>query len=427
MKKLSLLFACVLSVLGVQAESETQWVQNLLQEYPELVWLANKKVWKTEEATARKNSGSWSEKFYGEKLMELDRTLLGLRCMHHFVLGTEEGYAALTADQKKEKKMSYESFIQVHTIAKKLCTNIDEGEHALKAALIFGDMGKTEHIRELTKKSGHYVPDFNELWGIIMRECPDILPTYKTLSAKTQKLLQKSAYIAHFGHITHIEGGPQMFTRLKQSNMAKDDPVALDLAFFIQVCDVSGALGHVSHNSSLVYTQQVHDTMMAIKHASEQLKDKDETGALNYYITQRAQWLGLDAENKTEKVLTRVGAMLRLYMKEEGQQLRAAFAQLSKADQELVVEQLSGEVAAKDVKTPTYVPALLVNLANSASLDQAVTIGLPFVAQVLKEKRNSGNNPLCFNAAAGVARDNFAQLKARKFTIDDENNVIVGE
>jgi len=47
-------------------------------------------------------------------------------------------------------------------------------------------------------------------------------------------------------------------------------------------------------------------------------------GAYNAYLTIRAGWLGLNPEDRTERALTRMGAMLRLFTPGEGAVLKLA-------------------------------------------------------------------------------------------------------
>lgn len=90
-------------------------------------------------------------------------------------------------------------------------------------------------------------------------------------------------------------------------------------------------------------------------------------------------------------------------------------------------------------RTPTYMPAVLVNLANNPSLgsskeeriSQTVILGLPFIARVLETHKQhlaslkvDSAIPLNFNKAAGVAKTNPSALNG-KYTIDAEGNVCV--
>lgn len=90
-------------------------------------------------------------------------------------------------------------------------------------------------------------------------------------------------------------------------------------------------------------------------------------------------------------------------------------------------------------RTPTYMPAVLVNLANNPRLgsskekriSQAVILGLPFIARVLETHKQhllrleaDSTISLNFNKVAGVAKTNPAALNG-EYTIDSEGNVCI--
>ena len=60
--------------------------------------------------------------------------------------------------------------------------------------------------------------------------------------------------------------------------------------------------------------------MQAMNDLVRMLSDPQKTSAdaYNAYLTTRPSWLGLDLINGIDRVLARVGAMLRLFTPEEG-------------------------------------------------------------------------------------------------------------
>jgi hypothetical protein len=88
-------------------------------------------------------------------------------------------------------------------------------------------------------------------------------------------------------------------------------------------------------------------------------------------------------------------------------------------------------------RTPTYVPATLVNLSNNLQLgetkeerlSQAITMGLPFIVRVLEKHKElvskeefDVNVPLNFIEAAGIAKS-FPNSLNNDFSIDNEGIV----
>ncbi len=230
-----------------------------------------------------------------------------------------------------------------------------------------------------------------------------------------------------------------MFLKLKQSGIATSSPIALSFDIFVHICDVAGALGHVNHQSSLVYTEHSFLAMEVVIESCKVLAipHKTEMDAYNTYLAIRANWLGLNVQDRTDRVLTRVGAMLRLFTSKDGTILKQAVSKLSPAIQAQIIEQLDIREGEELERTPTYIPAVLVNLANNPQLgfskeeriSQAVILGLPFIARVLETHKQhllcseeNSTIPLNFNKAAGIAKTAPHAL-TEGYNIDSEGNV----
>ena len=425
----------------------TEWVRKCIDQYPEILWLADAKVRKTEEGTAT-TQGAYSEQLFGQKFIEFDRTIMTLRCLQLIIDGSEKAYEEFTAAQPADAKLSRKSFETLHLQGVDLLQSKSQGISALEmmqameAALVLGDIGKSEKARAVFKPYGAGAPDHDDFHGEVMQilqKHPELCPTFNRLSPAAKTLLTESANLAHYGHITHIEGGPAMFSQLKESKVAETSPTALSFDLFVHTCDVSGALGHVNNRSSLVYTELTHLAMQGMADACKVLSDpsKTEIDAYNAYMTLRAGWLGLNAEDRTCRALTRMGAMLRLFTPEEGLVLKQAVSKLDPETQAKIIAQLDLQDGKEFGRTPTYMPAVLVNLANNSQLgaskeerlSQAVILGLPFLSRVLEKHKESLANrqadpdvPLNFNKAAGVAKTAPNTL-AGEFDIDPEGNV----
>lgn len=424
------------------------WVEKCIEYHPEILWLADSNVRKTEEGQATLQ-GTYSEQLFNQKYIEFDRTIMTIQCLKLILNGSYEAYAAFTEAQPISQKLSRESFQAVHFQGKTLLESRWEGMSkmqmalAMETALVLGDIGKSEKARGFFKPYGISAPDHDDFYGeaiAVIERHPELSPSFLRLSYSGRKLLVKVANLAHYGHITHLEGGMSMFSKLKESAIPSTDPMALSFDLFIHICDVAGALGHVNNQSSLVYTEPAHQAMQAMAKAVQVLADpeKSEWDAYNAYLAVRAGWLGLSSEDHSDRVLARIGAMLRLYTPEEGFILKRAMLELDGLSQERVGAQLDIEQNAKPSRTPTYIPAVLVNLSNNLQwgmtkeerLFQAVKIGLPFIAKVLEKHKEllaegaiDSNIPLNFNKIAGAAKNsNFPSID---FAIDKKGVVHV--
>lgn len=130
------------------------WVNGLIEKYPEILWLADEGVRKTEEGNSIVNS-PYSSQLFGKEFIEFDRTIMTLRSLYLFLEGSDRAYREFTAGQPEEKRLSRASFNEVHNQAQELLSSGWNGlsgkemAQAMETALVLGDMGKTALAREL--------------------------------------------------------------------------------------------------------------------------------------------------------------------------------------------------------------------------------------------------------------------------------------
>jgi hypothetical protein len=423
------------------------WVENYVQHYPEILWLADDQVRKTEEGTATTNA-LYSEVLFGKRFIEFDRTMMTLRCLRLVLDGSDTAYEQFTAAQPADVKLSRDSFAAFHAEGFTLLHSAWHGlssqqmAQAMETALILGDIGKSEKARAQFANYNIKAPDhddFHEAAMEVLRHNPNLSPSFARLSPEAKELLLKTANLAHYGHITHLEGTASMFSKLKTTNIAAEDALALQFSLFVHTCDVAGALGHVDRYSSLMYIEPTHRAITAMKTAVAVLSDpeKSEQNAYDAYLATRASWLGLGSSSRIDRVLARIGAMTRLLTPEEGAWIQQAIHQLSPADQQMIVEQFDVQKQDALARTPTYIPALLINLMNNVNLaasreerlKKAITLGLPMVAKVLqKQSLQMANSdiPLNFNKAAGLAKNDPSALVG-EFMVEPDGIVVVAQ
>lgn len=445
------LSAVEIPVTEVQSLQETSldlsWVSQLVNKYEELHWLADENVRKTEEGISTTTNDNWSEPLFGKKYDEFERSVASLVCYLSILNGTDADYARLTEAQPNALRLTREAFFSLHAELQNLLNDYpaltsSEVHQAIKMALILGDMGKTQTARERAKVFRVEDPDHDDFITHALQVCPQIFPSYQSLPVASQNLIAQASGLAHFGHVAHLEGGPEILSKLKNSQVFNKNPFAFKFAFFVHMCDVAGALGHRNCRSSLVFTQDVYNAYSAIKSACHLLQDHDEKAAYRFYLDKRAEWLGLNSNDSLQRVLTRIGAMLRLYTPQEGKILLsvATSPTLSDSARELIMSQFDRLEPDALTATPTYIPAVLVNLINNPALEEthdgrikkAIEVGLVFIARVLNfhraqvaEGRVDGKIPLNFNGIAGIAKEKNAAslLETTQFVIDSEGTV----
>lgn len=440
---------CSVQPVVFSSLEEIQWAKSCVTQYPEILWLADEKVRTTEEGLANPHAGAYSEMLFGKKHIEFDRTLMTLLCLKLALDGSDRAYEEFTQIQPSASRLTRESFDALHLQGKKLLESRWEGlsreemAQAMETSLILGDIGKSEQARVIFKPYGATAPDHDDFHGEampIIAQRPELSPSFQSLPSAAKQLLLKTTNLAHFGHVTHLEGGPQILEPLAESRLVSSDPVAFDFAFFVHTCDVAGALGHVNNRSSVTYTQLTHQAVQGTKESVKVLSDPQKKAEDAYfdYVAKRASWVGLNAEIPGDRVLARIAAMLRLFTPEEGAVLREGMERIDEVARMEIIANLDAHNRENPGRTPTYMPALLVNLANNAELGEtpaerlshAISIGLPFISRVLDRHQKmlangeaDPNIPLNFNPIAGIAKSTPDAL-AGEFNIEADGRVL---
>lgn len=420
------------------------WMEDKLKDYSELSWLGKKGVRQTYDMQTQidiDDLESPSHFFYKESFPEFDRSFLSLMAVNWLIKGGKESYEALVSAQKGDEKLSYENFENLHQRYKKLISSGKVTLEDFERALVLGDTGKTETAREYFKALNIIAPDHDDFLKEALQKDPTLFPSFKKMGPWVKKILPQISGMIHFGHFLHLEGGVEMLDPLASSKIVLEDPEALEFDFLVHIADVAGAGGHLNPRSSIVLTQNAYKALQAMDDALNLFKKEGTTSraVLENYIKVRAEWLGLTGLTREERLLTRVGTMIRLFEKEEGQILRAGFEKFDSDQKELLLKMLDPLSPSLPQVTPTYVPAVLGNLYNNKKLGdtkeerllKTIEIGLPLVSRILRtyqENLTQGkifdkNAPLNFNDLARVAKEAPESLSSLEFVIDHENYV----
>jgi len=415
-----------------------EWVIEKIKLYPELQWLLDKTAQHTQEGKSENVDHSWSQKLTGHHYPEFERTLLSILNLHLIADGSNYAYAYFVTLQPPKEKISPAHFKRLHDFASDVLKNDPEQLKVIETNLLLGDMGKTPLAHKKAEQYGIKEADHDLFLDACLHKCPQIFPTFLKAPSKVQLRIIKTVGLIHFGHVVHVEGGPEILTNLKKSEIFKKNPKDFDFDILTYICDLSAARGHEDNRGSKVLTENTFKVIEAVKDTIHFLAKHNEQEALKFYLNKRAEWLGLNENEEGKYILARFGAMMRLFSKDEGKALQQAYASLSK-DQKKIINQAFDPLVYRDERTPTYVPALLVNVLDSYTkqgltredaIKECVHKGALFVGTVLNQYRaGMSNQPytpsltLNFNKVAGKARDNLALLATSSFLITPDGLV----
>lgn len=397
---------------------------DIYSKYPEILYLADSDVKFTHERFASEK-GSFSKQLFGKQYIEFDRTLMGMRSLDLFLKGDFDAYQEFTGFGKNN--LSEQSFQKIHTLFINLlnsklgrCSS-EEILEAIKVEQILSDIGKSTKAKSTFEVQGIIAEDHDDFYAHLIQflnKNPKFSPSFNKLTPKARDLILKTVSVAHYGHITHTEGRPEMFASIKEflDNHPKDGKYYIIFNFIGHIFDVAGAAGHVNTSYSVVYNENTHKALMATLDSCLFLQDlnKNINDAYDYYLKTRSKLLNLNHNDIEGMVLTRLSCMLRLFVPEEAQKLKNAFAQIPENRRYKILQQFYTKESNFDNPVHTYIPAVLVNFQD---IEKAITIGLPFVSRTLEKyveiRQNNlinSNIRLNFNLIAGVVKSNPLSL-----------------
>ena len=374
-------------------------------DYPELGWLSQK----------------------GDT--EYNRTVMSIHALEVFLNGKYEDYLEFISHQPKGSELQWQSFLAIQNHMHSVLSNYkkisqDNLQKLLEFAIIFRDVTTSQttsdRIGAILGKAcfqSDLLSHFNEFGK-------EIFPSYHRFSTQERELISEWVGLINYEEVSRLEGGPEMFTKLKNSDF--------EMSMFLYMCQVAGAMAHMDKKSSLTYNEDMHQTLLAIKNACYLLKDNSEMDAYNHYLGVRAKWLGLDSGSPLHRTLTRVASMLMLYNKEEGRILKESFLRLDPENLALVVEEFNINRKEHSWKLPSSLPAILVNFSTGMlqgtsqkeSLDQTIKV----LAKILKCQKAAflrKEIPLNFDPISKIAKDDPKTLIDGEISVDECGNIIL--
>lgn len=403
------------------SHSEAFSSASLLRQYPALKWLADDKVMMSQEGKANDNEQRYSMQLFSQAYDEFDRTVTSLECLSLVRNGSDKAFLQFVHGQRSHQKpaLLYESFKEMNAwfVDTWHYSGLSEDEfyEMLQVGLIMADLGKSVHFRKHHPLIKEAVDHDQYLVNLakVLRKQPDIIPAFYRLSVKAQALLLNAVHAPHYGHISHLEGGPELFLPLTGEHFSK---TVLSVSMLLHIFDVAGARGHMQSATSITYGEQTHRAMKLVYKVCEYvvLNHLSVEAAYTRYLSFRGQLLGIEQVNSgKERVLVRLACMMRLFSQQDRVVLNRAFEDLPESVRKQSINVFNLTVSDPSRVTPTYMPAVLINLIENkvcgnnreARLYCAVTLGVPLLlrALALSDKVQAGT-PLCFNNVAGIMR-----------------------
>jgi hypothetical protein len=331
---------------------------------------------------------------------------------------------------QKEPKLSAEHFTELS----KTITQLSEAEYQqLWIATLTSKSTEANRLAaELLKENPPF--DAADFLAKVMSQIPEIYPAAAELL--TQDQYAKAGFSAmfdtgHFRHMMYVEGGPKMFSKLRDKIQNKMQKKELNLWFAYWLIDITGFRAQTKELGSEYFNDNTYKAVVVLKSHLDKLFAEPQRAILYDYLNDRAKWLGLIEASSSSNaflsgtnleiprlILARIAAMQRLFTPEEKEGLQRGLLRLMEKlgdeNYKKLLETLN-PLQVTDEPTPTFGPALLANLRAERNYEDSIVIGLPVYAKALEQYRKQReenkiekNIPLNLNGLAGI--DNIRAL-----------------
>ncbi|MBI4236908.1 MAG: hypothetical protein HY696_00645 [Deltaproteobacteria bacterium] len=408
------------------AETIDDAVRVVVAEYPEMGWLtgsvsATPELGGYEQATGTK--AFVSERLFGTKHVEFDRTALGIMT---FLWVLKGDYASFTACQNATVKLTEASFHELqaytHSILQSHPEAVDSlivymlALDALTAYTVVNDLGKVvSMVQFLVEQSGLSSVDHDKILYDLLSRHPHVSPSFHRLPERYQQLILNGLKaVFNMGQFMQAENVPASLLGLIGL-----DSDSMDFYFLHFIYDLAGAAGHGTQKGSAVL---IEGTFQAFKTGVITLDGLNHglnpTQVYDQYLTARAERVGLNPADATDRVVARACCMFAVFTAEEAAPIKAAFLSLPENTRAILESEMQ-RTGLNDGHAilPYYGPALLRNLRTALGklqdpdpLHAAARIGLTTLARVyiqgrvnLKRRPGNGVYTINLNALAQIA------------------------
>lgn len=257
----------------------------------------------------RIHSKAPSERLFGQRYGEVDRTMTGLNALRWI---HQDDYNSYTSNQRTATKLTLQTFAEMRALFCKYTTS--QEILTLIMMQMTNDLGKSTDLQNLYYQhrsgTGDSQVNHDMMMYFAVRDRPDLVPSFQRLPHPEQKLVQKLLCVsAEFNpaQLVQAECPPEVMSILQEHLWSTEEiPEALDRKFLELFLDLSGALGQVDHEGAMTMTEPVVRSLLHALEVSKCVAEGKMTAKKAYYrvlmhrlqILEELGWTGvLDIEN----------------------------------------------------------------------------------------------------------------------------------
>lgn len=380
----------------------------IIRDYPEMGWLTGS-VNATPEGTSNPDPTQLvSQRIFGAKHTEFDRTAVGIMTFLWVIRGE---YEAFTACQPPAVRLSRENFSELRRYTIDILHDNPQALDALIVYTVINDLGKIKAIvDEVQRRAGTNEIDHDKILYRALDEHPDISPSFNRLSAYYKRLIVNGLKAQfNLGQFVQGENVPASL-----SGLTDLDRASLDFYLLHVVYDIAGAAGQVKQNGSLVMSEPTYQGFrLSLASLAKLARGWKLAEVYDDFLASKGEIFGLDVRDATQRAAIRISCMLRL---NDGDQAKCVLAILSSMprNERAILERELNRTGVDDGYATLlyYAPATLANaigayksVGEPLAFEKAVRIVLKTFARVYQEarimlKKREGNGVYTVDIAA---------------------------
>ncbi|KAF4666566.1 hypothetical protein FOZ61_009605 [Perkinsus olseni] len=280
-------------------------------------------------------------------------------------------YDQFVRGQNPKERLTERSWQAIrHWVTKVVKVESVRDAELLDALLCFTaihDLGKMNDFR--ADVVPHEIHDHDTALGYIMNHCPEVLPSYKSLSDHYKDLIRTSLRVNfNFGQFLQGENLPANLVGIKQLFKDKTND-AMPFFLFHIFADMAGILGARSLEGSLFMSETMYNNFARGIEAIQELQTSCPRDVYDRFLLKRAAESFPSMTNRADRAFARVVCLCRIFNPADTRLLQSAFYELPETKRDELVDYLNRDgIDEKPAYLLYYAPAFMENCKRNPVL-----------------------------------------------------------
>lgn len=329
-----------------------------------------------------------SQFLYGEDLVEVNRTLMGMLALKWILTGS---YEAFTNGQPRAVKLTKNSFEELQTLfSATLQDSNGDDVYCLLVATLVNDLGKDPEYYEKVKD--YVEPHANHDTVIYVAAKHDMVELVKEFYGTEKEDLMLGLQFGSGLNGAQLQQAENVPGSLEGALIMRGHERAFEKKFLELLLDVSGADGHLHAKGAKTMIEPVFQGYKTTRNVLKEIVSGKYSLREGYdqVLIQRGEMLvkggfkRLNVRNNVERALLRFLCMCRASTKEQGEKVYDAFWSLSPDIRKALVDGLSVDGYKDGVAIlPYYAPGMFAE-ASKATAEEPRPTQVAALASIMR-------------------------------------------